>query len=349
MPDWMNTLVRPDITIRAAMECMEDNELRIVLVTDENRELKGIATGGDIRRGILKGVSLDDPVTQVMTGDPTVAQAGDSRESLLAFMRDKHLLHVPVVDDKHRVVGLEVIDHIIGPEPRPNPVVLMAGGLGTRLRPLTDDCPKPLLNVGGKPILETILERFIEEGFRHFYLAVNYKYQMIEEHFGNGSKWGVDIQYLYEDKRLGTAGPLSLLPGVPDCPLLVMNGDLLTKVNFARVLEYHRDQDVLGTMCVRDYDVQVPFGVVKMQDERITEIEEKPIHRHFVNAGVYVLEPEVLSFIPSDTFCDMPDLFKRLINEKRGATAFPIQEYWMDVGQHEDLQQVQNEFDQVFV
>jgi dTDP-glucose pyrophosphorylase len=327
---------------------MEENELRIALVTDDKRVLRGIVTDGDIRRAILNGVSLEDPVTAVMTDDPTVVQSHKGREAVLALMREKHLLHVPVVDDAGRVVGLEVIDHIVGPEPRPNPVVLMAGGRGTRLRPLTSDCPKPLLNVGGKPILETILEGFIEEGFRHFYMSVNYKSKMIEEHFGDGSKWGVNIEYLYEDKRMGTAGALSLLPEVPDCPLLVMNGDLLTKLDFVRVLDYHQNQNVLGTMCVRDHDVQVPFGVVKMEDDRITDIEEKPVHRHFVNAGVYVLEPEALSYVPQDTFFDMPDLFKRLIDDGRGATAFPIQEYWMDVGQREDFQQAQNEFDKVF-
>ena len=348
MPDWMRTLIRPHTTVREAMACMEENELRIALVTDEKRVLKGVVTDGDIRRGILNGVSLEDPVTAVMSSDPTVAHAYSDRNAVLALMREKHLLHVPIVDDEGRVAGLEIIDYIVGPEPRPNPVVLMAGGLGTRLRPLTSDCPKPLLNVGGKPILETILESFIEEGFHRFYISVNYKSQMIEEHFGDGSKWGVDIEYLYEDKRLGTAGALSLLPTVPDCPLLVMNGDLLTKLEFARVLDYHQNQNVLGTMCVRNHDVQVPFGVVKMEDERITDIEEKPVHRHFVNAGVYVLEPEALSYVPQDTFFDMPELFKRLIDDGRGATAFPIQEYWMDVGQREDFQQAQNEFNNVF-
>lgn len=348
MPDWIQTLVRPDTTVRAAMSRMEASELRIALVTNEERMLEGIVTDGDIRRGILSGVSLDEPVTSVMNDDPTVAPSDRTREEVLTLMREKHLLHIPIVDDRGRVVGLEIIDYIVGPELCPNPVVLMAGGLGTRLRPLTNDCPKPLLDVGGKPILETILEGFIEEGFHRFYVSVNYKSRMIEEHFGDGSKWGVDIEYLYENKRLGTAGPLSLLSDVPDCPLLVMNGDLLTNLKLARVLEYHRSQNVMGTMCVREHDVQVPFGVVQMQNERITDIEEKPVHRYFINAGVYVLEPEALSYVPHDTFFDMPDLFKCLINDDRGTSAFPIQEYWMDVGQREDFQQAQDEFDQVF-
>jgi NDP-sugar pyrophosphorylase family protein len=171
---------------------------------------------------------------------------------------------------------------------------------------------------------------------------------MIEEHFGDGSKWGVDIEYLYEDKRLGTAGSLSLLPEVPADPLIVMNGDVLTKLDFKRVVGYHQNRGVLATMCVRDYDVQVPFGVVQMQDEFITGIEEKPVHRHFVNAGIYVLDPEVLSYIPRDTFFDMPDLFKLLIEDERKTSAFPIQEYWVDIGDREDLQQAQSAFSTVF-
>jgi dTDP-glucose pyrophosphorylase len=327
---------------------MEQNELRIVLVTDEKRVLRGIVTDGDIRRAILSGVSLEDPVTAVMTNEPTVVQPHKDRKAVLALMREKNLLHVPVVDEAGRVVGLEVIDHIVGPESRPNPVVLMAGGLGTRLRPLTSDCPKPLLKVGGKPILETILDNLVSVGFDRFFISVNYKSEMIEEYFGDGTRWGIDIQYLYEEKRLGTAGPLSLLPDVPDCPLLVMNGDLLTNLPFGRVLDYHQDRNVLGTMCVRDHDMQVPFGVVQMEDERITDIEEKPVYSYFVNAGVYVLDPQALSYVPHDTFFDMPDLFKRLIGEQRGAATFPIQEYWMDIGHREDFQQAQNEFDNVF-
>ena len=277
------------------------------LVADEGRRLLGIVTDGDIRRAILRDCGLDTAIRDVMNPRPRSLRAGAARADVLELMRRHKFHHVPLVDGDGTLVGLEIFDRLIGAIELPNVVVLMAGGRGTRLRPLTEECPKPLLSVGDKPILEHILAGFIEEGFRHFYLSVNYKAEMIAEHFGNGDRWGVRIEYLRESSPLGTAGALSLLPARPRHPIVVMNGDLLTKVSFASMLEFHARHGGLATMAVREYDLQIPYGVVTIDNGevvgieeasagRIVRIDEKPVQRFFVNAGIYVLSPE--SFRP---------------------------------------------------
>jgi len=266
----------------------------------------------------------------------------------LAVMKLKRLNHIPVLDDDGRIIYVETLQGLVKKNDKDNAVVLMAGGMGTRLRPLTNECPKPLLQVGGKPVLETILDNFMEYGFKHFYLSVNYKADMIREYFGDGARWGVEIEYIHEDKRLGTAGALSLLPDIPDKPLLVMNGDLLTKVNFQQLIDFHSVNQAQATMCVREYNFQVPYGVVKMNNHRLTGIDEKPVERFFVNAGIYVLEPKTIKLIPKGEFFDMPSLFQKIIAENGETTAFPIREYWMDIGQMNDYEQANIEFNEVF-
>ena len=348
MSAWKEILVSSETTIREAIRVLDESTKQIVLVVDENNCLVGTITDGDIRRGILKGLSLDEDTQKIMNSDPTVAMMDEGREMILATMQRKGLHHIPLVDEKHRVMGLETLDELIQPCARANRVVLMAGGLGSRLSPLTDACPKPMLKVGNKPLLETILENFIEYGFHRFYISVNYMANVVESYFGDGSHWGVDIDYLHEEQRLGTAGALSLLPEKPTESLLVMNGDLLTKVNFKQLLEFHSKHHALATMCVREYDFQVPYGVVKIDAHRITSIDEKPIQRFFVNAGIYVLEPETLDLIAPNTNFDMPTLFEKLIELKQETTAFPIREYWLDVGQLADYDRANGEYQDIF-
>lgn len=348
MKDWKTVVVAPDISIRETIRIIDQGALKIALVVDAGQRLLGTVTDGDVRRGILKGCSLEDGVRQVMNTSPTVAGKQDSREKILALMRQKQIYQIPLVDAGGVLVGLEVIDTILAPPRFDNWVVLMAGGLGSRLKSLTAEIPKPLLKVGDKPILETILDNFIEHGFHRFFIAVNYKSELIEEYFGDGSRWGVRIDYLREKKKLGTAGALGLLPERPDAPVLVMNGDVLTKVNLQQLLDFHLDHRVAATMCVREYDFQVPYGVVKLDRHRIASIEEKPIQRFFVNAGIYVLNPEALETVPSDTYFDMPSLFTRLAEEQRETAAFPIREYWLDIGRLDDFERAQAEFGSAF-
>jgi NDP-sugar pyrophosphorylase family protein len=263
-------------------------------------------------------------------------------------MKANGLHHMPLLDAEGILVGLETIDELMAPIKRDNVVVLMAGGLGTRLGPLTEDCPKPMLHVGGRPILETILLNFIEHGFNSFYISLNYKSEVVTNYFGNGSKWGINISYIHENKKLGTAGALSMLPEKPTQTILVMNGDILTKINFSQLLDSHSKRNAKGTMCVREYEFQVPFGVVKIEDQRIIGIDEKPFQRFFVNAGIYALEPEVLELIPMDTHFDMPTLFEKMVAKNKETSVFPIREYWLDVGQMADFDRANGEFRKVF-
>lgn len=348
MKNWEQTLLPPSASLREAIETIDASAMQIALVVDESRRLLGTVTDGDIRRGILRGIALDQPIDRIMNAQPTVARSDEPREQVLANMQRKQLHRIPIVDEQGRVVGIEFLEELIQPHLKENWVVLMAGGLGSRLRPLTNDCPKPMLKVGNKPLLETILENFIEYGFRHFYISVNYMAEMVKEYFGDGSRWGVEIRYLEEDQKLGTAGALSLLPDRPSAPLLVMNGDVLTKINFRQLLDFHAGHHSQATMCVREYDFQVPYGVVRIDNHRITGIDEKPVQRFFVNAGIYVLDPQALNAIPAGDYFDMPTLFEKLIAQGAETVVFPIREYWLDIGQLADYDRANGDFMQVF-
>ncbi len=254
-------------------------------------------------------------------------------------------MRVPAVDTHGRVIGLYRTEDLVeGDLSRDFPVVLMAGGLGTRLRPFTDTVPKPMIDVGGRPILEHIIRRFVSQGFNRFYISVNYLSHVIKDHFGDGEAFGAAIHYLEETERLGTAGSLRLLPREAEGPFFVMNGDLLTAANFAAIADYHVEAGADATMCLREYTVQVPYGVVEQSGGRLVGIQEKPMHRHFVNSGIYVLNSSMLQLLPEDGYFDMPSLFDRLMQKDPGAAAvFPLREYWCDIGQVADLQRARNE------
>ncbi len=348
MKSWKSALVLPSATIGQVIARIDESTLQIALVVDENNHLLGTVTDGDIRRGILRGLSVLDPVTKVMNPHPQTAAPADDRSALLAIMQQLNIRQLPIIDDGV-VVGLEMLDTLLSPQPRENYAVLMAGGLGERLWPLTKECPKPMLSVGGRPILETLLLTCIEYGVRRFYFSLNYRADQIREYFGDGSRWGVQIQFIQETQRLGTAGSLSLLPEVPSQPFLVINADLLTKVNFGSLLEYHVNHCATATMTVREYDLQVPYGVLKLDGHRILKIIEKPVHRFFVNAGIYVLDPDALKFIPKEQYFDMPSLFDNLIEGGRSTAAFPIREYWLDVGQMTDYERANGDYIEEFL
>ena len=241
-------------------------------------------------------------------------------------------------------MGLETLQHLIDGVKYDNPVFLMAGGFGKRLRPLTDEIPKPLLKVGNKPILQTIMERAINSGFHNFYISTHYKAEMVREHFGNGERWGVSIQYIYEEEPLGTAGALGLLPdSLPELPILMMNGDLLTDVNFEQLLKFHNEQKGMATLCVREYDFQVPYGVIEADGMRVASIIEKPVHRFFVNAGIYVLDHCIPATIKNRGYLDMPQFFEECIARGKSVNMYPLHEYWLDTGRVEDYQRAQDE------
>jgi dTDP-glucose pyrophosphorylase/CBS domain-containing protein len=330
-----------------ALRRIDKSGAQIAIIEKDGR-IAGTLTDGDVRRALLSGAGLDVPVEQVMNRTPITAPAGITNEAALTLMR-RHAIHqLPIVDAERRVTEVRLIEDLTQPSHADHWVVLMAGGLGARLKPLTDELPKPLLRVGDKPILETVLTGFIKAGFSHFFISVNYKAEMIQDYFGNGEKWGVEINYLHEKDRLGTAGALSLLPRRPERPFFVMNGDLLTTVNFEQMLKYHSEHQAFSTVCVREHSVTVPFGVVELDDHRLISIQEKPTHKYFVNAGVYLLDPGVLDFIGGNEAVDMPTLIERTVAKDKTSVVFPLREYWIDVGRMDDLQRATDEFQRIF-
>jgi dTDP-glucose pyrophosphorylase len=331
-----------------AIRIIDVSALQIALVVDEDRQLLGVITDGDVRRAILNGVSLDNQVHLIMYRDFTIANNLASREEIIALMKKNDLKHMPIVDENGAVVDLKVIKDFIDEQKKDNWVVIMAGGLGSRLMPLTDDCPKPLLEVGGKPMLETVLKNFVGFGFRYFFISVNYKSEMIEDFCGDGRKWGVEIQYLREQKKMGTAGALSLLPVKPEKPLIVINADVLTNVNIHQLLDFHNEHKAAATMCVQDYHFEVPYGVIKINQQHIISLDEKPVQRFFVNAGIYVLSPEALDFIHKGKSYDMTGLFQDLIKSGHEAIAFPVREYWLDIGRFDDYEKANTEYHELF-
>ncbi len=344
MKSWKNALLSPEATLREGIERIDKGGMQLAIVLEPGGGLAGLLSDGDVRRAILRGHGLDASVEQVMNRQPTTAPASATREELLALMRKRVLRQLPLVDTGGVVTGLATLDDLAGIAERPNWVVLMAGGLGTRLRPITDEVPKPMIPVGGKPILENILENLIEQGFRRFFLSVNYKAEVVQAYFGDGARWDAQIEYLHETKRLGTAGALSLLPGRPADPVLVMNGDLLTRARLNNMLQFHLEHHSAATMAVREYDFQVPYGVVRLNGTAIVGVEEKPVHRFFVNAGIYVLSPSALDLVPADTYFDMPSLFDLIIASGGQTTAFPVREYWLDIGRMEELERAHEEW-----
>ena len=344
MTEWRELVVARGTPLRDAIARIDQTGHQLVLVLEADDRLAGVVTDGDVRRAVLRGLDLAVPTEQVMNTTPTTADAAASAAELLATMRRKALRHLPLLDAQGCVTGVATLESLLGALERPNWVVLMVGGLGSRLMPLTERCPKPMLKVGGKPILESILENFFEQGFRRFYFAVNYMAEMVSDHFGDGSKWGVDIRYLHENKRLGTAGALSLLPEVPQHPVIVMNGDLLTRMRFDNMLDFHQEHAAEATMAVREYDFQVPYGVVKLDGHHVVKLEEKPVQRFFVNAGIYSLSPQSLTQIPRDTFFDMPTLFEHLLEQGKTTSAYPLREYWLDIGRMEEFERAQQEW-----
>lgn len=348
MKDIENIKLHINSTIKQALEIIDKAAMQIALIVDENDKLLGTLTDGDIRRGLLKGLDLNNSIESIVFKTPTIAKISDTKEDILKIALAKKLHQIPIVAENGKILGIQEIEELIKPKVKTNKVILMVGGLGSRLRPLTDNIPKPMLKVGNKPILQTIVEKFAEYGYTNIVLCVNYKSHVIEDYFRDGNEFGVNIEYIFEEQRMGTAGALSLLKEKPTEPFFVMNGDLLTNVNFEHLDSYHITNRSIGTMCVREYDFQVPYGVVNIKDSKILSIKEKPTHKFFVSAGIYMLSPEILEYIPKNEFYDMPTLFEKLISENKNIISFPLREYWLDIGRLEEYKKANEEYDEVF-
>lgn len=335
---WRQAILPVDSTVQAAIRNLDKVGIKIVLVVNPARELQGTISDGDIRRGLLKGLDLSSPIESIIHRNAFVVTPEMEPEMVRQLMTANKIQQVPVVDKNHHVVGLHLWDEITTPSLRPNLMVIMAGGMGTRLRPRTETCPKPMLPVAGKPILEHIIDRAKLEGFSRFVLAIHYLGKMIEDHFGQGDKLGVKIDYLREKTPLGTAGALGLLNPIPDAPFVVTNGDVVTDIRYGELIDFHIRHAAIATMAVRAYEWQHPFGVVKTQGVEIVGFEEKPVARSHINSGVYAIDPAALSVLTIDTHCDMPTLFERLRTKEWRTAAYPMHEPWLDVGRSDDLE-----------
>jgi len=345
-------LVPPEKTIYEVISCIDRNAKGIALVVDRERRLIGTVTDGDIRRAILAGVDLSSPVAELLKRKadssyprPITAPAGTSPADLLRLMRQHSIRHIPLVDEGGRVVSLVALEDLLPENTLPVKAVIMAGGYGKRLRPLTDEIPKPMLPVAGRPIMEWIIEGLREAGICHIIVTTHYKAESITQYFGNGQRFGVQIEYINEKQPLGTAGALSLLRPWRES-LLVINGDILTCVDFRAMFHFHQEHHADMTVAVREYHVQVPYGVVEMENVKIRGLNEKPSFRFFVNAGIYLLEPSVQKYTITRKSFDMTDLILQLLSDGRFVVGFPVREYWIDIGQIADYERARADADE---
>lgn len=323
----------------AALELINRGGLQLALVQSADGRLAGMVTDSDVRKAILKRITLEQPVTEVMNSAPLVVSPGLEESEAHQLMMLNHFFHLPVVDIKGRLIGLHVAEQLRSPDVRSETFVIMAGGRGKRLMPLTANLPKPMLPLQGRPILEHIVERAKKAGFRRFVISVNYRAEVITEHFGDGSAHGVEIHYLRETQPLGTAGALSSLPpSLRQESVLVTNGDVITDVDYGDLLVQANREDADGLMAVRFHELQNPFGVVRSEGNRLLALDEKPVYRNQVNAGMYVLAPPMLELLQSDTYCDMPELFSRGLERGLNLLVFPLHESWLDIGRHADYE-----------
>jgi len=343
---WESVLIGPDLPLEQAIKVLDAAGQRIAIVVDASRRLLGTLTDGDVRRALIRSLPMSAPVAEAMFRTPLSAPVATSKDELLALMESHQVLQIPLVGDDATVLGLETLHGLLRKRHKDNAVFLMAGGFGTRLQP---ECPKPLLKVGDKPILEVILQNLAKCGIQRFYISTHYKAEMIREHFGNGERWGVHITYVHEEQPLGTGGALGLLPHDEiNEALIVMNGDLLTNLDFDNLLKFHREHDPVATMCVREHEHRIPYGVIQGEGHRITSMVEKPAYRYFINAGIYVLSPQLVRAVAPGERVDMPSLLERHMAAGREVNMFPVHEYWLDIGRMEDFHRAQGDVGALF-
>ena len=337
--EWKNSIVGPNICLREALNVIEKSGYQIAIVAGKNGLLKGIVTDSDIRKGLLRGISLSDKITLVMNTEPTVVNAEFDIYNAKALMKLNHFFHLPIVDGEGRIIGLHVADNLQRIEDRKECVVIMAGGKGKRLLPLTENIPKPMLPIQGMPMLEHIIMKLQREGFRDVRISINYLGNMIKDHFGDGRRFGVDIRYLEENSPLGTAGVLANLKDEEvNYPILVTNGDVITDIKYHDMLNYALTKDSDGLMAVRTEEWMNPFAVVESSNNRLVGLVEKPIQRNQVNAGIYCVGKKLIGLLKKGKYCDMPDLFVQGLSNNLDLNIYPLHEYWLDVGRPEDYE-----------
>lgn len=336
--------------IKDALTLMDKNDGKIAIVVDAGQKIIGTITDGDVRRGLLDGCDAKSPAINIMNKNPFFIHDTDDRSHIFQTMRARKIRHIPIVNKDKKVIDIISMDEMLTPIEKDNWVVIMAGGLGKRLHPLTETTPKPMLQVAGTPVVEHLVTRFIAQGFRRFYLSINYLGHQIKDHFGDGSSLGVEIRYVEENAPLSTAGSLSLLPHRPKEAFIVINGDIITNVNFADMLDFHHSADVQATMGVREYNMDIPYGVVELDEGKIIGFKEKPRKSFFVNTGIYVLEPTMLDMIKNTQPLSMPELLlSAQEQENKSVSAFPVREHWLDIGRIEDFSRAESLIQEIAV
>ncbi|MCK5214124.1 MAG: nucleotidyltransferase family protein [Candidatus Omnitrophica bacterium] len=348
MKDVSKTFISKDKTIEEAMQVIQESGVSITLVVDENRQLIGTITDGDVRRTLLKKIPLGSSLREILANRPpnypqsTVALEGTTPSTLLDIMEQKGIRHIPLVDKEGRVVDLALLRELVE-EKLPLHAVVMAGGKGERLHPLTKEMPKPMLPLDDRPMLEHIIHQLQKSDINDIYIATNYKAEIIQNHFDQKDTLGVSVNCISENRPLGTAGALSLMDPVPNKPTVVINGDILTQLDFRAMYDFHRQHKADMTVGVRIYDIEIPYGVIEVDDIFIKRIVEKPVQKNVVNAGVYILEPLVYQYVKKDKHIDMTELVELLVRDNKNVVGFPIQEYWLDVGDPTSYAQAQED------
>lgn len=335
--------VSPNDSLRVAIETIGINRNKFVLVLNDEHKLLGSITDGDIRRALLAGFNLDSLASEIMNRNPVFVQEQTHSSRILEIMTETGIRHMPVISSQMRVVGLVTFDEMLIPERISTPVILMAGGKGQRLYPLTKDVPKPMLPVGDTPILGIILEKLRTQGFHDVRISVNYLKEVIIDYVGDGQKFGLNVSYLHEDQPLGTAGALASVKQSLNEAFVVMNSDLLTQVDLRELLRFHHTNYAQATIGVREHVIQIPFGVVDVEGTSVVSLSEKPLHRSLVSAGIYALEPDAISSLNVNEYCDMPTLLGNLMEQNKKISAYTIHESWLDVGRPEDLNKARQE------
>ena len=344
-------IIDENSNIKQVISKIENGGLKIALVINNKNKVIGTICDGDIRRGLLKGLNTKSSISSIITRNFIYSKSNYTKVNVIRLMKENGIYQVPILSDNYELLGLEIADELKPTsqyELLPNSALLMAGGRGERLRPLTDNCPKPLLPINGEPILEIILKQCISAGVNNFYISVHYLSEKIINYFGDGSKWGVQIKYLKEEIPLGTAGALKLIPDELDQPILIINGDILTKVNFRNIFNYHKINNSDITICAREYLIRCPFGVIEVKGNKFKSMIEKPTLNQLVNAGIYILDSKIINLIKKDLYLDMPDLITMAKGLEKNIIVYPVHEYWLDIGKPETLDRAVFEWENTY-
>ncbi|MFK7800621.1 MAG: nucleotidyltransferase family protein [Anaerolineae bacterium] len=347
-----NIKVSATSSIRDVMNTIDKGSIGIALLIDDDQRLIATITDGDIRRAVLSGLSFDEDIGRMVEQKnafavpkkPITATENTSKQELLNLMRQKTIHHIPILDSNERVVSIATLDELISDQTLPLQALIMAGGFGTRLRPLTNDMPKPMLPIGGVPLIERTVRQLKMYGITQINISLHYLPEKITDHLKDGDELGVKIDYIYEDEPLGTGGALDLIKD-KSRPLIVMNGDLSTSINFRDMYLFHKRYDSSITVGTRYYDVKVPYGIVETEGVSVARLREKPTYRYLANAGIYIVEPHTLSHIPKNEKFNMTDLIDIMIDSDKSVSSYPISEYWLDIGQISDYEQAQKDFE----